>query len=88
MGATRFTLDIPDAVLDSVRLPPDEIEQEFRTELALALYRRGALSLGKARLLARMSKWEFDELLSKRKIQRHYSDADLEEDIRYGLGNQ
>jgi hypothetical protein len=31
-------------------------------ELALALYQRGALSLGKARLLAQMAYWELEEL--------------------------
>jgi predicted HTH domain antitoxin len=64
------------------------MEQEFRKELALALYQRGVLPLGKARLLARMTRWEFEELLGQRKILRHYTDIDLEEDIDYGLGRQ
>ena len=62
--------------------------QEFRKESALALYQRGVLPLGKARLLARMTRWEFEELLGQRKILRHYTDIDLEEDIQYGLGRQ
>ncbi len=64
------------------------MEQEFRKELALALYQRAVLPLGKARLLARMTRWEFEELLGQRKILRHYTDIDLEEDIQYGLGRQ
>ena len=32
-------------------------------ELALALYERKVLSLGKAQELAQMTRWEFDELL-------------------------
>ena len=51
-----LVLKIPDDVLDAVRLPPQEIEPEFRKELALALYQRGALSLGKARSLAQMTR--------------------------------
>ncbi|NOX61596.1 MAG: UPF0175 family protein [Chloroflexi bacterium] len=83
-----MTLEVPDEVIQATRLPADEIEREFRKELALALYQRGVLSLGKARLLAQMTLWEFEELLGKRKITRHYSEADLEEDLKYALGHQ
>ena len=83
-----MTLDIPAVVLEGTRLPSQELEEEFRKELALALYRRGILSLGKARLLAEMTRWQFDELLGQRKIPRHYTEENLEEDIRYGLGHQ
>jgi predicted HTH domain antitoxin len=82
------SLEIPGEVLDAVRLPPKEVEHEFRKELALALYQRGALPLGKARLLAQMTHWEFEELLGERQIQRHYTQADLKEDIQYGLGSE
>jgi predicted HTH domain antitoxin len=83
-----MTLTIPTAVLEGTRLPRNEIEKEFRKELALALYQRGVLPLGKARILAQMTRWEFEELLGKRRILRHYTDTDLEEDIQYGLGRQ
>jgi len=88
MKAKGITLDIPAAVLEGAKLPPQEIEAEFRRELALALYQRGVLSLGKARLLAQMTRWEFEELLGERRITRHYTEADLEEDVQYGLGRQ
>ena len=84
----ELALEIPREVMEAVRLPPGEVEPELRKELALALYQRGALSLGKARLLARMTKWEFEELLGQRKIPRHYTDVDLEEDIRYARSHQ
>jgi predicted HTH domain antitoxin len=35
-----------------------------------------------------MTRWEFVELLGERRINRHYTEADLEEDIEYGLGHQ
>ena len=88
MKAKGMSLDISPAVLKATKLPSQEIEQEFRKELALALYQRGVLPLGKARLLARITRWEFEELLGKRRITRHYTEADLKEDIRYGLGRQ
>lgn len=78
---------IPSSVLEGTRLPAQEIEDEFRKELALALYLRGVLSLGKARLLAHMTRWEFEEFLGKRQVTRHYTLEDLDEDIRYGLGH-
>jgi len=86
--STGMNLNIPAVVLEGARLPRDEVENEFRKELALALYQRGVLSLGKARLLAQMTRWEFEELLGQRKIFRHYTATDLEEDIRYGLDRQ
>jgi predicted HTH domain antitoxin len=86
MTSDGMTLKIPTAILRATKLPPHELEDEFRKELALALYERGALSVGKARLLAQMTRWEFEDLLGERKITRHYTEADLEEDIDYGLG--
>ena len=35
-----------------------------------------------------MTRREFEELLGQRGILRHYSEADLEEDVRYALGHQ
>ena len=88
MEASGILLEIPADILRAVRLPSKEIEPEFRKEPALALYQRGVLPLGKARLMARMTRWEFEELLGQHKILRHYTDVDLEEDIAYGLGHQ
>jgi len=88
MDTIKLTLEIPGEVLDAVRLPPDEIERELRKELAIALYQRGALSIGKARVLADMTCWQFEELLGQRRVPGHYRDEDLEEDIRYALGGE
>ncbi|MFQ5873488.1 MAG: UPF0175 family protein [Dehalococcoidia bacterium] len=79
----KLTLEVPAEVVDAVKLPPGEVEGELRKELALALYKRGVLSLGKARALAQMTRWDFEELLGQRGIARHYTRADLEEDIQY-----
>jgi len=84
----NLTFEIPGDILEAIRLPPADMEKEFRKELALALYQRGVLSLGKARLLAQMTRWEFEEFLGQRRISRHYSAAELEEDIHYAFGSQ
>ncbi len=83
-----LTLDIPPEVVEAAKLPRDEQEKEFRRELAVALYQRGVLSLGKARILAQMTRWEFEELLGQRKVVRHYTESDLRDDIRYAQGRQ
>ncbi|MBN1878134.1 MAG: UPF0175 family protein [Anaerolineae bacterium] len=85
MNTADLSLNISADVLNAVKFPPKEIERELRKELALALYQRGALSLGKARQLAEMNLWEFEELLGERKIIRQYTEANLEEDIQYGI---
>lgn len=87
MKTTRLVLEIPRDVLDAVKLPPAEMERELRRELALALYERGALPLGKAHILAEMTRWDFEDLLGARRVARHYSAADLQEDIEYGHGH-
>ncbi len=88
MAITGMTLTIPPEILNAVRLPPREMEREFRRELALALYQRGALGIGKARQLADMTRWDFEALLGERDIVRQYTANDLEEDLDYGLGHQ
>ena len=82
----RLLLEIPDEVTDALRLPPSEMDQELRTELALALYQRNVLSGGKARKLAGLSRWDFEQLLGQRQIVRHYDQDDLKEDLEYAQG--
>ncbi len=84
----NLILKIPDDVVDAIRLPPDEVYEELRKELALALYHRGVLSSGKACALAGITRWEFEELLGQRKIHRHYTEKNLEEDIKYARSHQ
>lgn len=80
------TLRIPDSVVQGLRLPEGEIPQRLRTELAVALYAQGVLSLGKAAELAEMTRFLFGELVSQRGIARHYSEEDLAQDLSYARG--
>lgn len=76
-------LEIPDEVAQAIRLPAADQPQQLLLELAVALYARRALSFGKARELAKMSKYEFGLLLGRRGIPRHYDMEDLDDDIAY-----
>lgn len=78
-----ITLNIPDSVLQGLRIPEAEIGERLRRELALALYAQGALSLGKAAELAEMNRMSFGELVGQRGIPRHYGDVELEQDVAY-----
>jgi predicted HTH domain antitoxin len=55
----------------------------LKIDLAVALYQREALSLGNARKLAGMNKWEFLEELGRRKVSRHYTEYELREDLSF-----
>lgn len=78
-----FHLDIPESIIQSLKLPSAEIGPRLRAELAVALYAQGILSFGKASELAEISRSAFADLLSQRNIQRHYTDEELAQDLTY-----
>ncbi|WP_297063306.1 UPF0175 family protein [Thermococcus sp.] len=77
---------IPDDVISAMRLPRGEVERELRLDLAVVLYQRGILPLGKAAKLAGVTKREFLEELAKRKVPRHYTERELAEDVAFARG--
>ncbi len=79
-------LCIPDSVARAIRLPEDRKERELLAELAITLYTQGLLSLGKARELAGMEKYDFSRLLGRKDISRHYGQEELEDDLHYARG--
>ena len=79
-------LKITDSIVRAIRLPENRMEKELLKELAIALYSQEMLSFGKARELANMGLYEFGRLLAERKIDRHYGEEELEQDIAYARG--
>ncbi|MFH1742479.1 MAG: UPF0175 family protein [bacterium] len=77
----NVVLEIPDDLLASLKVPPEETESRLRTELAIRLYQKGLLSFGKARQLCGMNKWEFHFLLGKEGILRNYDAEELQGDL-------
>jgi len=67
-------------------LRPNDVA--FGQELAVHLFQEGRLSLGKAREMAGMTVWAFQQLLRSRGIPVHYDVEDYEEDLATlkGLG--
>jgi predicted HTH domain antitoxin len=82
----ELTLRIPKEVDRALKIPGKEKESVLLKELAISLYQQDILSFGKARQLANMSKWELHNELGKRKIARHYTSEEFEEDLRYAKG--
>lgn len=56
-------------------------EAEFLQEIALSLYQKEKLSLGKASKLAQMNRMEFQSLLASRQIPINYGIDDFEADL-------
>lgn len=61
-------INIPREILHATRLSPAELKRE----LAITLFAQGRLSFGKARELADMAPWQFQQLLASRSIEVHY----------------
>jgi len=76
-SAKRVVIEVP----EGLRVPPGELEKRLQIELALRLYEKGIASLGQARRIAGLSKWDFLELLAKEGIPLHYGKEELKEDL-------
>jgi predicted HTH domain antitoxin len=73
----NVTIEIPREIAHAARMTP----QALKEELALALYANDKLSFGKARELAGLTAWEFQERLGRRGIPVHYDLDAYEEDL-------
>lgn len=76
-------IEIPSDISMALKIPNREVASVLRQELAIHLYSQHFLPFGKARNLARLTKWEFAELLGRRDIERHYDELSLQEDAEF-----
>jgi predicted HTH domain antitoxin len=75
--AETISIEIPREIAHIARMTP----QELRQELAIHLYQQGVLSFGKAREMADVTAWNFQQLLGARGILAHYDVQDYEQDL-------
>jgi predicted HTH domain antitoxin len=68
------SIDIHEDVLAAIKIPGKDVEKVLKLKLA--------------RKLAEMSKWEFVEELGKRKVERHYTEKELEEDLAFAKSSK
>jgi len=78
----RLSIEVPEDLLQAIRLPAEEVPVRLKRELAICLYAKGLLSFGKARQLAGMTRWDFHDLLGEEGIPRRYDVEELEEDLQ------
>lgn len=71
------SIKIPDDILLASRMT----SRDIAVELAVHLFETGKLSIGKAKSLAGMPLWAFQNLLASRKIPVHYSIEEYKEDL-------
>lgn len=74
-------IEIPEKIVFSLKIPESELQQRLQAELAIRLYQKGILGFGKARELANLNKWQFQEMLAKENISLNYDTDELEEDL-------
>jgi predicted HTH domain antitoxin len=72
-----ISIEIPREIIHATRMGPEEL----RRELAIYLFQQGRLSFGKAREMAGMTVWAFQQLLGSKGIPVHYDIEDYEEDL-------
>jgi predicted HTH domain antitoxin len=72
------SLVIPDDILRATHMSSEEL----RLEVAVMLFAKKRLTLGKAARLAEMSQRNFQHLLGKRKISPHYGVKDFRKDLQ------
>jgi predicted HTH domain antitoxin len=73
-----ISIEVPREVLHATRMTVEEL----RRELALYLFQQGKLSFGKAREMAEMSAWDFQQLLGSRGIPVHYDLKEYAEELK------
>ena len=78
----QLVLEIPNEVMDVLRVPQQEALDRIRQELGVRLYAKNLLSFGKARELTNLGYGEFSELLAEEGIARHYDLEELAQDLQ------
>ena len=76
-----LSVEIPEGISLSIKIPESELKARLKIELAIRLYQKGILGFGKARELAGLNKWQFQEILAKEKIPLNYDLEELERDL-------
>jgi predicted HTH domain antitoxin len=77
------TLEIQEKLLaEALHVPESDVPRQLRIELACALYAQNRLGLGKAAELAGLDRFQMGDELARRNIPRHYTQDDLNSDLR------
>lgn len=64
-----------------MQLPLEELHAKLRRDLAVVLYARSALPIGKAMELARLGRRDFERLLKERQVRRPFDETELKREL-------
>ncbi len=79
----QLTIDFPESAFISLKVPKDLRPDFLRRTVAVALYREGRISLGKAKEIAGLeNKWEMIQLLNERGVDFNYTSRDAADDLQ------
>jgi predicted HTH domain antitoxin len=78
----NLLIEIPEDVTAHLRLPPRNLKQELKKELAVHLYAEGLLPEATACSLAGMTRIAFTRFLGERQIPVRYTAEDLDQDLQ------
>ncbi len=77
-----MVITIPKTVEHALKIPLKNQEKELKKLLAMKLYEKGVLGIGKARELIGVTRAEFLYLLKDEGIPLNYDKDDLENDLK------
>ena len=82
MSEMRITVTLPASFPLSVKVREIDMPYFIKTTLAIGLYRKGKLSLGKAvELAGARNEWEMLTILDKNGVPLNYNTDDVENDL-------
>lgn len=73
-------IKLPDTIINYLGISKKELNIVLQRELALHFFEKKVLNFGQARELAKMSVWDFIDLLREHKVPLHYDLLEFEED--------
>lgn len=76
------SIDFPRDLINIFKIREKEFPHKVRETLSIELYREGLVSIGKAAEIAKVSIWEMQEILARKKVPLNYYSEDLEADIK------
>ncbi|MCK5055622.1 MAG: UPF0175 family protein [Candidatus Aminicenantes bacterium] len=77
-----MVITIPEKVEEALRIPVKGRERELKKLLALKLYEKGILGMGKARELIGVGRSDFFYILKEEGISINFDKEELEEDLK------
>ncbi|MDT3739655.1 MAG: UPF0175 family protein [Candidatus Kapabacteria bacterium] len=68
MSTITIPIDIPSDFLVALNETEQDLKSDFQTAIALMLFQKGKLTIGKAIQLSGLTRYEFEKALAKNKI--------------------